>query len=171
VREIGTLFGRPIAQYWEDIELWETVLNEWELRIGWILELGTWQGGFSFFLYAQASARGIEFTTLDNVRPDKFVAGYNEWNIMAGLPEFVEDSYKKFPGLVFCDNGFKPKEVELYVDLVHEESLFAVHDWGTEFIPTDIPESLAACNYSSTTIFLANRKFLKKIGKAAFDFK
>ena len=171
MKPIGVMFGRPVAQFWEDIELWEKVLNSWEDRLNWILELGTWQGGFSFYLFAQASARGMEFTTLDNKKPDKFTAGFVTWDVMNELPEFVADSYKQKPGVVFCDNGDKPAEVKLYIERVHPESLFAVHDWGTEFNPVNIPTSLAACNYSSTTIFLAEKEFLTRIGKAAFSFK
>lgn len=170
MKNINTWFGRPVAQYWEDVELWEKVLNDWHGRLNWILELGTWQGGFSFYLFAQASARGMEFTTLDNSKPDKFVAGFVTWDVMNDLPEFVAETYMRSPGVVFCDNGDKPREIELYKDRVHSESLFAVHDWGTEFQPKDIPESFASCDNSSTTIFLAEEEFLKRIGKRAFKF-
>lgn len=166
-----TMFGRPILQTWEDIELWEIILNEWGSRLNWILELGTWQGGFSFYLYAQACARGIEFTTLDVNRPEKFVAGFVKWDILNHLPEFVAEMYREKPGVIFCDNGNKPEEIKICVDWAHKESLFAVHDWGTEFLPKDIPDSLAACAYSSMTIFLADREFLNRIGKQAFTFK
>lgn len=170
MRQMGKWFGRPILQYWEDVELWEKVLNEWNNRLNWILELGTYQGGFSFYLYAQACARGIEFTSLDNKKPDKFTAGFVEWDVFNRLPEFVEQAYLEKPGVVFCDNGDKPREIALYVERVHPESLFAVHDWGTEFQPANIPESLAVCNSSSTTVFLANEEFLKRIGKPVFKF-
>jgi hypothetical protein len=169
--EIGVWFGRPIAsQFWDDVVRWEKALNDWNNRLNWILELGTWQGGFSFYLYAQACARGIEFTTLDTNRPEKFVAGYVQWDVMNRLPEFVEQKYLDTPGVIFCDNGNKPEEVKLYVDRVHKETMFVVHDWGTEFQPKDIPDSLACFESSPHTIFLANRELLQRIGKPIYTF-
>ena len=49
--------GIPVAQFWVEFHLWETLLNERQY-LG-IVELGTLHGGFSLYLASQAEHRGM----------------------------------------------------------------------------------------------------------------
>ena len=59
--------GIHAAQYWVEFILWEALLNERPYRS--IVELGTWEGGFSLYLNAQAEARNMGFRTYDIHQP------------------------------------------------------------------------------------------------------
>jgi len=163
MKNIGTLYGRPIGQFWEDLELWEYVLNSFpEDHFQWIVEFGTFQGGMSFFLYGQAWARRMKFYTIDKNPPEKFVPCFNQLDLRNGLPKhwtFLKDE----PGVLFCDNGNKPAEVYNYYSLIHPSCLIGVHDWGTEFNPRDIPSELRPYRSSATTIFLGRSDFLNEL--------
>jgi hypothetical protein len=155
MNSIGTLFGRPIAQYWEDLALWETVLNE-NPQLNQIIEFGTWQGGMSYFLWAQAQAREMEFTTLDINKPDKEVPEFYQFDIFKRF-KAVWGNYLYNDTLIFCDNGDKPKEVALVAPMLTVDSIIAIHDWGTEFVLEDIPDDWFTYRLSSTTIFIIRR--------------
>src|SRR5207342_3592824 len=58
--------GIPVAQYRCDFWLWEWLLNE-NPQVRAVFELGTWHGGFAWWLWAQTQARGIAFETFDSV--------------------------------------------------------------------------------------------------------
>jgi hypothetical protein len=133
--------GVLMAQYVCDWHLWECVLTE-NPHLAGIVELGTWQGGMSRYLWAQAQARGMKFVTYDSMLPD------------VPPPEFVKLDMYRYPEVVaaaaatmgpvalFCDGGNKPRELKTFPPLMPEGSIFLVHDWGTETVPTDVPDFL-----------------------------
>jgi len=168
--DIGYLFGREIGQSWNDLETWEFVLNVFDKiydnHIKWILEVGTWQGGMSFYLSQQAYAREKIFLTIDKERPLKPVPCFLQWNINDGLPAFRY--FNDNPGIVFCDNGDKPKEVNIVKDLIHRESIIAVHDLTIEFNERDIPPEYRRFHSNANTIFLARNDFLNKLEAEGF---
>jgi hypothetical protein len=140
----GVSFGGvSCAQFWCDFLLWEALLNSNERLVG-IVELGTWQGGFSRYLYAQAQARGMSFITYDSIVPD------------VPPPEFVRLDIYRYPAIVqhnaarmgggpvvlFCDGGNKPRELKMFPPLMPEGSIVVVHDWGTETVAADEPDFL-----------------------------
>lgn len=139
----GVSFGGiACAQYWCDFVLWEAVLNERPQTRG-IVELGTWQGGFSLFLAAQARARRIAFSTFDATPPDRHIPGFVRLDVFAE-PTVVGARCRQLePVILFCDNGNKPRELRTFPQyLEHPESLVIVHDWGTEVMPEDVPDTL-----------------------------
>jgi hypothetical protein len=157
---IGTLFGRPIGQYWEDLEFWEQTLNDFD-HLEWIIELGTYQGGMSFYLYSQAWARRMKFYTVDIDKPNQHVPCFYNIDITKGLPRYW-DFFQTEPGILFCDNGDKPSEVYQFYNQLHKESLIMVHDWGTEFTTKDIPASMRVYDSSTTTVLLARNDWLNE---------
>jgi len=164
INPIGTLFGRPIGQSWDDLGAWESVLNEFpKNHFQWIIELGSWQGGMSFFLYSQAWARGMTFFTVDIKEPDNFIPCFTKRDIRTGLPSHWTFHLQK-PGILFCDDGNKPSEVYHYHRLLHRESLIAVHDWGTEFLERDIPDAFRIHRSFQSTVFLGRNDFLNELG-------
>lgn len=134
--------GVPAAQWWCDFILWEALLNSHQETRG-IVELGTWKGGFSLFLAAQARERRIEFRTYDATAPDREIPGFVRLDIFAE-PEVVGAHLRTVePCILFCDNGNKPRELRTFPPyLTHPESLVVVHDWMTEVMPEDVPGAL-----------------------------
>ena len=159
---IGELFGRPVGQSWDDLGLWEKVLNEFD-HLRWIVELGTWEGGMSFYLAAQCFARRMVFHTFDKNSPTEWVCNFQKRDVLNYLlPDKVMDLIHAHPGILFCDDGNKRKEVLFYHFRLHKRSFIAVHDWGIEFEQDDIPESHRALVSNETTVFLARNDFINQ---------
>lgn len=149
-----TFGGIRCAQAGVDFFTWEWVLNaEVEGRgITRIIELGTWQGGFSFWLDAQCRARGLDFHTFDvlNHDGDYSVPGFRRLDIFAKA-DLLRDEIRDPSGslelaagrlILYCDNGNKPRELREFAHACSPGSLVAVHDWKTEVFPDDVPDCL-----------------------------
>jgi hypothetical protein len=139
----GTSFGgRPVAQYWVEFMLWEAILND-NPQIETIVELGTWEGGFSHFLAAQAGARNLGFRTYDAVVFNSQVPpGFVRCDIFGEADTVAEYLQGSGPTALFCDNGNKPRELRTFPQHLQEGSLVIVHDWETEVWPDDVPTYL-----------------------------
>lgn len=139
--------GVPMAQYWCDLVLWEAILNTNEHLRG-IVEIGTWEGGLSGWLWAQARLRGMSFVTFDVTVPTKLATTgwtdcYRQTDVFAE-PEFVEAFIaERAPVVLLCDGGNKPRELETFGPMVGPEGLVVVHDWGTEMLPADVPDTMS----------------------------
>jgi len=127
-----------MAQYLCDLMVWELVLNN-NPQVTGIVELGTYQGGFSWFLDAQARARGISFDTYDIIEPDVEPPGFTKLDFYR-FPDRVE--LRDAPIALFCDGGNKPRELKTFPTRCFPGSVFLVHDWGTETLETDVPDFL-----------------------------
>jgi cephalosporin hydroxylase len=155
LREIGcTFLGANCSQSWADFYLWEKLLNEHpELKS--IVELGTGEGGFSRYLSIQAEARGIEFATFDCVHMDvQNAPGFQMLDIFAQPNRVVERLSS--PALLFCDDGQKTREVDLFAPLLVPGDLLVVHDWNVEIVLGDIPEMLSPIHedwWGTTAVF------------------
>jgi len=133
--------GAPMAQWWSDLFLWEVVLNG-SPQVKGIVELGTWQGGFSWFLWAQAQARGLEFRTYDVVTPDAPPPNFERIDIYRHAKELGETFAAMGPVVLFCDGGNKPRELRTFPPYLAEGSVVLAHDWGTETTAGDVPDFL-----------------------------
>jgi hypothetical protein len=141
LHDVGcTFLGTNCSQAWADFQLWEKLLNAHpELRS--IVELGTGEAGFSRYLHIQAEARGLDFATFDLVRMDDHrQPGFRRLDIFAEPAEVIACLHS--PGVLFCDNGDKPREVALFAPLLQPGDLLVVHDFGTEFWPRHIPDCM-----------------------------
>lgn len=132
--------GVPMAQTWTDFLLWEGVLND-NPQLTTICELGTWMGGFSLYLAAQARVRGQRFRTYDSVEPERSIPSFVRHDVLTD-PQPVIDYLGEGPWILFCDNGNKPRELQTFAPHLTEGSLLVVHDWGTEVVSGDVPDSL-----------------------------
>lgn len=132
--------GIPMAQYLCDLMVWELALNNHPVTGIW--ELGTWKGGFSWFLDAQARARGIEFHTFDVQAPDVVPPGFEKSDIFRDAPLIGGRLHGAGPVALFCDGGNKPRELATFPLFCHPDSVILVHDWGTETLPADVPDFL-----------------------------
>ena len=130
----GIQAGQILADYY----LWEAILNEVPDANG-IVELGTYQGGFSLYLAAQAEARGMFFRTYDVIEPERDIPGFVRLDIFAGADAVSEHLGRKDPVILFCDGGNKPRELRTFSRGLSSRSRILVHDWGTEMLATDVP--------------------------------
>ncbi len=140
----NTFCGTPISQAWQDLCLWEEVLNR--LCIQSILELGTWHGGMATFLAIQCNVRRLTFRTVDRdeISPERkatieFLGGrFVQADVFADSTssQLLKDVPR--PVLVFCDNGNKPLEFASFVPHLTNGDYIAVHDWQTEFHEADV---------------------------------
>ncbi len=143
LHRLATTFGgHPQGQTWADLYLWELVLND-RSDLCAIVEIGTWQGGFSRFLFAQSAIRGMDFVTYDPVLPDSEPPGYEQVDVFADKDDVCEHlgSYGA-PVILLCDGGNKPREARMFPPCLPSGSLVVVHDWLTEFLPEDVPPFL-----------------------------
>lgn len=139
LHDIGcTFLGTNCSQSWADLQLWEMLLNEHpELRS--IVELGTGEAGFSRYLHLQAEARGLCFHTFDRIRMDRHrQSGFHKLDIFANPAKVA--ARLRHPGVLFCDNGDKIREVQVFGPFLEPGDLLAVHDWGTEIFAKHVKE-------------------------------
>lgn len=134
--------GVAMAQIWADMVVWELLLNVRKFRA--IIELGTYQGGFSWWLWAQTQVRrGMNFYTYDSVVPEYLPPCFEKKDVFAESEEIGKLMRLNEPCVVFCDNGNKPRELLTFSQhLRSTDSLLVVHDWGTEFLPDDVPDTV-----------------------------
>lgn len=134
--------GIAMAQQWADLWMWEAILND-NPQIKAIFEIGTWQGGFSFWLWSQAQARDLHFETYDATIPDRSIPGFERHDVFADS-ELLGERFRTWePCVVFCDGGNKPRELNTFAaELRSQGSLLLVHDWGTEILLEDVPDHL-----------------------------
>lgn len=141
--------GVVMRQYWADLPLWENFLNSHSTRA--IVELGTFYGGMTLFLKAQALARAMRFWTFDRGEPIALTTGLAK--AMDLQADFVQGDFWKPPAhdvlldvltdpeykplLFFVDGGCKRKEFREFVPELSAGDYVAVHDYGTEFRPED----------------------------------
>lgn len=129
--------GVPMAQIWADLVLWEALLNE-NTHLRAIMEIGTWQGGFSWWLQSQSMVRGMAFRTFDSVKPDKPIPGFERRDVFADS-DYIGSLIKTFsPLILFCDGGNKPRELATFSEYLGKDDLVVVHDWDTEIFGTDV---------------------------------
>jgi len=148
-----------VAQFWAEFCLWESLLNE--RPYSGIIELGTLDGGFSLYLAAQAEQRGMFFRTYDIRVPQRKIPGFVQIDIYARADDIGEHMCRNDPVIVFCDGGNKPRELKTFSRYVTPESLLVTHDWGTEMLRSDVPE----------TVDFVHEEWCSEIGSASRCFR
>ena len=141
-RRLLTSFGGVTAgQVWVDYYLWELVLNEHPHLEG-IIEIGTWEGGFSRYLEAQARCRCMSFCTFDVIQPAKPPLYFRKADVFANPDEVINLLDVWAPCILLCDGGNKPREMETFAPHLSADSVLIVHDWLTEVQPEEVPPML-----------------------------
>lgn len=135
----GVSFGGvACAQMFVDFYVWEAVLND-NPRLNGIVEIGTFQGGFSLYLHAQAEARGMFFRTYDVIVPERQIPGFVKSDVFAETPQISAHLSRHDPLALFCDGGNKPRELNTFAQHLTPDSVIGVHDWGDEIGEDDVP--------------------------------
>lgn len=144
----SSFMGLKMAQYWADLALWEYFLAE-HTEIGTIVELGTGAGGMSAFFLGSSIERGFDFWTFDKIpyrfspllralgMKDHFTAGDIFGGIHLEVVNYIKEAENR-PLLLFCDNGNKTREVEVFTSHLQPGDYLVVHDYGVEFKAEDI---------------------------------
>ena len=139
--------GCSMQQSWADLAVWEKFLAD--RTLGSLIELGTGYCGLSTFFLLQCIQRDLEFLTFDiktNSRLDLPLATYLNLRShfvqsdIINNPEIVIDAITCFPKplILFCDNGKKREEVELFVPHLSPGDYVVVHDWPAEINADDM---------------------------------
>lgn len=145
-----TFLGLHTRQLWRDFQLWEAFLKQ-HVGLKALVEVGTYQGGFSVFLRLWAAQLGAQFWTFDRERfpgvdsPAAQRVGLERCFVrgdvfLEGKPRLLEvlADEDNHPLLLFCDGGNKSREFQMFVPYLKPGDLVAVHDWGDEFFPKDV---------------------------------
>ena len=135
-----------------------------------VIELGTFNGGFTEFLQAVTHNRA-KIYSYDNISyPLKDVFNDNVTFVIADilsepLEAIVELCKSKPRKLLYCDNGNKIRELKLYATYLNEDDLLGVHDWGKEIRYSDVEKVLINFTPHNHEIFeekqLSTRFFTK----------
>jgi hypothetical protein len=136
----------------------------------WIIELGTFQGGLTALLADTCKRWNGEVLTFDfyktvqlkrfaviNELLGKFdnIKFVNEDILIEPNPKAIE-WIKKPKSLVYCDNGNKQKEIEIYASYVIKGGILGTHDWKYEVDP-------------EKTFEVLNPLGFKEIGEGLFE--
>lgn len=146
----GTFLGRKLSQTPKAIWLWEQVLTKYNFKR--IIDIGTWRGNLSFYLYLFCLARDAEFHTFD-VRekwqfdyPDLkkelgFPSHFYGMDIFKNIEKIKEFIQKEGITILYCDDGEKTREFNTFAPFLKTGDVIAVHDWKTEVSPESIEKT------------------------------
>ncbi len=150
--ESDTFIDGVMAQSKGALTLWSKILKQ--ARYSRVIELGTANGNFSLYLYLWCISRGSKFYTYD-IKNDwgngnralkdllNFKDHFYEVDIFEKKDEIIELIKKDGRTIIFCDNGNKIKEFQIFAPELKVGDLIAVHDWNMEIRDEDIR---AICN-------------------------
>ena len=141
----GTFLGGIMRQSREAIDGWERALKPLEFKR--IIELGTARGHFSLYLYMWCLVRQAQFFTFDIKRGLElgpvhdalgFGQRFREWDVLKKPEPIIEIIRRPGVSVLFCDNGDKVTEVDLFAPQLKRGDIIAAHDWPVEIGPTDV---------------------------------
>lgn len=118
-----------------------------------VVELGTDEGGFASFLAALARGWGGEVYTFDilaKYKPHLLSIPnlhFEQADVLIAVHPRVKDLITRPEVLLYCDNGNKPKEVELYAPFLRVGSILGVHDYNSEIMGSWVEPHVAALGY------------------------
>lgn len=148
---LDTFFGVRIRQSILALSVFEQILCS--EKIGNIVELGTGNGALSLYFLCWALNKEARFTTFDKIKlweNNKLFRLLNLQQHFIQLNIFKEQSVviqairSDQKTLLFCDNGRKSLEVELFSSFLKPKDILGVHDWKTEVHPRDIPANFSS---------------------------
>ena len=121
-----------------------------------IIELGTYEGGMSLVLHeacltAEFHSYDVDFVTQYQVSRNQeppVRKAKDEWfnekcffyleDVLVPNEKLItlcKDVRKK---ILYCDNGNKPLETQIYAPLLNSGDMLGVHDWGIEIKQSDV---------------------------------
>lgn len=136
-----TLFGVPINQKHLAVWLYENLWAYYgDLR--WIVELGTGNGALTLHWAMCAAVRGVPFASFDNqvIERPRVVSAVHalggkiiQADVFAQMDQVKAAIPTQEPGLLFCDNGDKPREIETFAPITAVGTIVLGHDFPKEW--------------------------------------
>jgi len=146
------MFGVTIYKSWSEIFQLEGLLNEYTFSN--IVELGTGFGSTTIFLGVQGHLKGIKVYGFDNkpLAPnvqkllDAIGTVFECVDIFTKVDEIA--NLIKRPGrtLLYCDNGDKAKELEIWGAYLKPGDVVLVHDYTEEIKDADLDKACQKYN-------------------------
>jgi hypothetical protein len=110
-----------------------------------IYEIGTADGALAVYLGLWGLFKDIPVTTFDiEELPDIVKAFLLKLRVMPYQMDVFTDEVKEMitvrdePCYLICDGGDKPKEIQVYSELLPAGSVISAHDWGQEIGEEDV---------------------------------
>ena len=141
---LDNLFGLKIQQVREvSVPLWEALLQMYSFAR--VLELGTGNGVFSFYLYLASKVKGAQFVTYDVKQVEnpftKMFPEFRERRVEGNIFELVQEISKRVSSsgrtVLFIDAA-KSKAFRTFVPKLKRGDIVVVHDWETEIGWSDV---------------------------------
>ena len=138
----ATFLGRRTSQNELAIPSWERVLRK--VRFKTFIDIGTYNGNFSYYLLLFCKERGAEFYSYDILdHKNKRIAGhFQKLDVFKNENEIGALIRQESISVVFCDGGDKVREVQTFSQYLKPGDIIAVHDYGKEVFLKDIPSGL-----------------------------
>ena len=106
-----------------------------------VVELGTDEGGFAGWLADLVRQWNGEVHTFDilakfkpNLLGDFLNLRFHRGDVLTRSHPLVDSLISRPSVLLYCDNGNKKREIEMYAPLLQVGSLLATHDYNTEIM-------------------------------------
>jgi len=136
-----------------------------------IIEFGTLKGGFTYVLHSTLPDVELHSFDIKHRVAQKRIEKYMNENVHfhtcdiltrplpIDLKDLCKDSRKK---LLYCDNGNKQREIELYSGLLNKGDIIGCHDFGKEVFWENIEKYLLTFKPHSVNIELEDKNCMSR---------
>jgi len=141
--------GMEPAQFYVDLYIWELFFSQFHIRS--MVELGTGQGGMTTFFILQSIQNRFYFDTFDinypgyQLEPVNRLINFDSYFHLGDIFDDQKETVIKLlknrfrPVLLYCDDGIKAKEADIFSPYLVAGDFLVLHDWNTEVSRRDIP--------------------------------
>ena len=133
-----------------EIENLTYLVQHYDLKFA--VELGTYKGGSALVLINAGIESLVTFDNQDVVEVKNSKATYRVADIFKSFEEIkslCQDPRRK---ILFCDNGKKSQELNLFGPHLNKGDILAAHDYPVEFKDSDISEMISGHGYERITL-------------------
>lgn len=136
-----------MSQTTKAIWLWEQVLEHQLFKR--FIDIGTWKGNLSFYFYLYCLAREADFYTYDvknrwaqflyKLKTEMgFDKHFYQLDVFQNIEEIGKLISQNGQTILFCDNGNKPREFNVFARFLKIGDIITVHDWNKEVFPENV---------------------------------
>lgn len=141
-----TPYQGTIVTLWQsEIENLTYLVQEYKLKFA--IELGTYKGGSALVLINAGIENLVTFDNRNLVEVSNDKAIYRVVDIFQVADEIkslCQDPRRK---ILFCDNGKKSRELNLFGPHLNKGDILAAHDYPIEFKDSDVSEMITGNGY------------------------